>query len=135
MESEYDLVTSFMDEILNKGKSTIGISATTGSGMASNTHQLIINTAMAKTRFDFDANEKGFTKKSSKKNTIPVMSASLFLLNSNHFFICFIERTNVVKKISKKLFNIRIHFIEVNIQILKHAKKYFVEKHDKVCFI
>ena len=135
MESEYDLVTSLMEAILNKGKSTIGTRATTGSGIASKTHQLIINTAIAKTRHGFDANEKGLRKKTSKKNTIPVMSASLFLLNSNHFFICFIERTNVVKKISKKLFNIRIHFIEVNIQILKHAKKYFVEKHDKVCFI
>jgi hypothetical protein len=129
MESEYDLVTSLMEAILNKGKSTIGTRATTGSGIASKTHQLIINIEMAKTKFGFDANENGFRKKTSKKNRIPVMSSSLFLLNSNHFFICFIERTNVVKKISKKLFNIRIHLIEVNIQILNHLHNSFVEKH------
>ena len=91
IESEYDLVTSFMDEILNNGKSTIGTRATTGSGMASNTHQLIINTETAKTKLGFEESEKGLIKKSSKKNTIPVINASLFLLKSNHFFICFIE--------------------------------------------
>lgn len=98
IESEYDLVTSFMVEILNKGKATIGTNATTGSGMASKTHQLIINTEMAKTKFGFDANEKGFRKKSSKKNRIPVINARFLLLYSNHFFIRFIKRTKVIKK-------------------------------------
>jgi len=87
-----------MEEILNNGKATMGTSATTGSGIASNTHQLIINTEMAKTKFGFEESEKGLTKKSSKKNTIPAINASLFLLKSNHFFISFIEKTKVTKK-------------------------------------
>ena len=98
MESEYDLVTSLMEAILNNGKSTIGTRATTGSGIASKTHQLIINTEMAKTKLGFEEREKGLIKKSSKKNTIPAINASLFLLNSNHFFIRFIKRTKVIKK-------------------------------------
>jgi hypothetical protein len=91
IESEYDLVTSFMEAILNNGKSTIGTRATTGSGIASKTHQLIIKTEMAKTKLGFEEREKGFTKKRIKNNAIPVINASLFLLYSNHFFICFIE--------------------------------------------
>ena len=87
IESEYDLVTSLMDEILNSGKSTIGTSATTGSGMASKTHQLIINTEMAKTKFGFEESEKGFIKMQSKNKTIPVINANFFLLFSSHFFI------------------------------------------------
>ena len=81
-----------MEAILNKGKATIGTNATTGSGMASKTHQLIIKTEMAKTKFGFEERDKGFTKKSSKKNTIPVINANLFLLKSNHFFIIHIEK-------------------------------------------
>ena len=92
IESEYDLVTSFMEAILNKGKATIGTSATTGSGIASKTHQLMINTEMAKTKFGFEERDKGFIKKSIKNNTIPVINASLFLLKSNHFFIRFIKK-------------------------------------------
>ena len=87
MESEYDLVTSFIEEILNNGKATMGTSATTGSGIASKTHQLIINTETAKTKFGFDPNENGFRKKTSKKNTMPVINANFLLLYSNHFFI------------------------------------------------
>ena len=98
MESEYDLVTSLMEAILNNGKSTIGTRATTGSGIASKTHQLIINIETAKTKFGFEERENGFAKNNSKNKIIPVINASLFLLNSNHFFICFIERTKVIKK-------------------------------------
>ena len=87
IESEYDLVTSFIEEILNNGKATMGTSATTGSGNASKTHQLIINTEMAKTKLGFEESEKGLTKKSSKKNTIPAINANFLLLYSNHFFI------------------------------------------------
>jgi hypothetical protein len=87
-----------MEAILNNGKSTIGTRATTGSGMASKTHQLIINIETAKTKFGFEESENGFTKNNSKNNTIPVISASLFLLNTNHFFICFFDKTKVIKK-------------------------------------
>ena len=98
MESEYDLVTSFMEAILNNGKSTIGTRATTGSGIASKTHQLIINIETAKTKFGFEEREKGLIKKRIKNKIIPVINASLFLLKSNHFFIRFIKRTKVIKK-------------------------------------
>jgi len=87
IESEYDLVTSLMDEILNSGKSTIGTRDTTGSGMASKTHQLIINIETAKTKLGFDANENGLIKKQSKNKRMPVINANFLLLNSNHFFI------------------------------------------------
>ena len=86
MESEYDLVTSLIDEILNTGNKMMGNKATTGNGNASNTHQLIINTAIDKTKLGFVAREKGFTSKKIKNSTIPVPKASSFLLYSNHFF-------------------------------------------------
>jgi hypothetical protein len=53
---------------------------------------------MAKTKLGFEVRDKGLIKKSSKKNTIPAINARLFLLKTNHFFICFIERTKVNKK-------------------------------------
>ena len=86
MESEYDLVTSLIDEILNTGNKMIGNKATTANGNASNTHQLIINTAIDKTRLGFVASEKGFTITNTKNNRTPVIKAISFLLYSNHFF-------------------------------------------------
>ena len=86
MESEYDLVTSLIDEILNTGNKMMGSKATTANGNASNTHQLIIKTAIDKTRLGFVASENGFTKTNTKNNRTPVIKASSFLLYSNHFF-------------------------------------------------
>ena len=86
MESEYDLVTSLIDEILNTGNKMMGNKATTANGNASNTHQLIINTAIDKTRLGFVASVKGFTITNTKNNRTPVIKAISFLLYSNHFF-------------------------------------------------
>jgi len=86
MESEYDLVTSLIDEILKIGNKMMGNKATTANGNASNTHQLIINTAIAKTKLGFVVSEKGFAITNTKNNKIPVIKAISFLLYSNHFF-------------------------------------------------
>jgi len=79
-------VTSLIDEILKIGNKMIGNKATTGKGKASSTHQLIIKTAMAKTKLGLVAREKGFTITNTKNNKTPVIKASSFLLYSNHFF-------------------------------------------------
>lgn len=91
MESEYDLVTSLMLLILSNGKSTMGSNATVANGIASNIHQLIINTAIDKTRLAFINRENGFTSKKNKKNTKPVIKPQSFLLLVNNFFIRFIS--------------------------------------------
>jgi len=62
VESEYALVTSLMDAIPNNGKTTIGTSATTANGAASNTHQVIIAKATDNTVTHLGANKKGLTK-------------------------------------------------------------------------
>ena len=64
----------------------IGNKATTGKGKASSTQQLIIKTAMDKTKLGLVAREKGFAKTNTKNNRTPVINASSFLLYSNHFF-------------------------------------------------
>jgi hypothetical protein len=79
-------VTSLIDEILKIGNKMIGNKATTGKGKASSTHQLIINTAMAKTKLGLVAREKGFAITKTKNNRTPVIKPSSFLLYSNHFF-------------------------------------------------
>jgi hypothetical protein len=54
--------------IFSKGKSTMGRSATAARGSASKIHQLIIRTAIDKTRFAFICNENGFTSRKNRKN-------------------------------------------------------------------
>lgn len=57
----------------------MGNSATTASGKASKTHQLIISDAMAKTILALGKSANGFIKKKKRNNKTPVANAICFL--------------------------------------------------------
>ncbi len=56
----------------------MGSKATTASGMASKTHQLIINTATDKTRLALNTKAKGFMKKKKRHKSSPANMANSF---------------------------------------------------------
>jgi len=70
-ESAYFAVVSLIPAIPINGKSTMGMSATAGIGIASPIHHVIINAATAKTFLPFASRENGLTRRKNMKSKMP----------------------------------------------------------------